>query len=64
MKGNDRDVCRAQAKGDYNVAKANAKVERDGTEAARNRAAKEKAEADYDVAKTKCDAMKGNEKDT
>ncbi|MET3446647.1 hypothetical protein C0Q88_02170 [Ralstonia pickettii] len=64
MKGNDRDVCRAQAKGDYNVAKANAMVERDGTEAARNRAAKEKAEADYDVAKTKCDAMKGNEKDT
>ena len=64
MKGNDRDVCRAQAKGDYNVAKANAKAERDGTEAARNSAAKEKAEADYDVAKTKCGAMKGNDKDT
>lgn len=63
MKGNDRDVCRAQAKGDYNVAKANAMVDRDGTEAARNRAAKEKAEADYDVAKTKCGAMKGNDKD-
>lgn len=64
MKDNERDVCRAQAKGDYNVAKANAMAERDGTEAARSRAAKEKADADYDVAKTKCDAMKGNEKDT
>ncbi|GCB04912.1 hypothetical protein [Ralstonia sp. SET104] len=63
VKGNDRDVCRAQAKGDYNVAKANAMVDRDGTEAARDRAAKEKAEADYDVAKTKCGAMKGNDKD-
>lgn len=53
-----------QADADYKVAKANAKAERDGTEAARDRAAKEKAEADYDVAKTKCDAMKGNDKDT
>jgi hypothetical protein len=63
LAGNDKDVCMKEAKGAERVAKAEATATRDGTDRARARVAKEKAEAQYDVAKEKCDALKGNDKD-
>jgi len=63
MKGNAKDVCKAQAKGDKDVAEANAEANYKGTEKAWWKARKAKADADYSVAKEKCDDLKGNDKD-
>jgi hypothetical protein len=63
LKGNAEDVCSKEAKGAEKVAKAEAEAARDGTDRARMKAAKVKADADYDVAKEKCDDLKGNDKD-
>jgi hypothetical protein len=63
MTGNAKDVCQAEAKGKEKVAKAELEAEYKNTDKARNDARIAKADADYDVAKEKCDDMSGNQKD-
>ena len=63
MTGNAKDVCQAEAKGKEKVAKADLEAEYKNTDKARNDARVAKADADYDVAKEKCDDLSGNQKD-
>jgi len=63
MSGNAKDICMQEAKGKEKVAKADAKAAYDNTPRARENARLARAEAVYDVAKEKCDDMKGNQKD-
>jgi hypothetical protein len=61
--GNAKDVCLLEAKGAQKVAKAELKVRDDDTPKNRYKLSLAKAEADYDVAKEKCDELAGNAKD-
>lgn len=63
LAGNPKDVCVAEAKAAEKRTKAEAESNYKGTEKARAAARKDIANANYDVAKTKCDNMKGNDKD-
>ena len=63
MSGNDKDVCKAEAKASEKKARAEAEAAYKNTDKARRDARIEAAEADYSVAKAKCDAMKGNGRD-
>jgi len=63
LKGNTKDVCMAEAKGAQKVAKADLEAKDKGTPKAQANARVAKAEADYNVAKEKCDDMSGNAKD-
>jgi hypothetical protein len=64
LSGNKKDICVAEAKGKERVAKAenDAKNAKDQAKA-HARVERVKADADYDVAKQKCQENKGNEKD-
>jgi len=64
LAGNAKDVCVQQAKADYDKAKANVKAAETGTPAARQDAMRERNDADYKVAKEKCDSLSGDAKDT
>ena len=61
--GNAKDVCMEEAKGREKVAKAEAHAAYENTPKARTMARTAKAEADYEVAKEKCDDLAGNAKD-
>ena len=63
LSGNAKDVCQAEAKGHEKIAKADLEAQYKNTDRARYEAREAKAEADYDVAKEKCDDLKGNDKD-
>jgi hypothetical protein len=63
LKGNPKDVCMAEAKAARKKAKAQAEADKKGDEKSRAKARTAAAEADYDVAKARCGAKKGNEKD-
>jgi hypothetical protein len=63
MSGNAKDVCQKEVKGKEKVAKAELEANYKNTDKARNDARVAKADADYDVAKEKCDDLKGNDKD-
>ena len=63
LKDNPKDVCIAEAKAAEKKAKAEAEAQYKNTDKARRDARIDAAEADYKVAKAKCGAMKGNEKD-
>lgn len=63
LKDNPKDVCIAQAKAAEMKAKAEAEAQYKNTDKARRDARIETAEGDYKVAKAKCGAMKGNDKD-
>ena len=63
LSGNAKDVCMKEAKGKEKIAKAEADAAYENTPRAREKARKEKADADYDVAKEKCDDLAGNPKD-
>ena len=63
LSGNGKDVCIAEAKAARVKAEQGAEVEYKHTAAAQTHARKEIADADYDVAKAKCDAKAGNDKD-
>jgi hypothetical protein len=63
MKGNAEDVCKAEAKGKEKVAKAELEANYKNTAKARYDARVAHADANYDVAKEKCDDMSGNQKD-
>jgi hypothetical protein len=63
LKNNAKDVCEAEAKGKEKVAKAELEANYKNTAKARYDARVAQADADYDVAKEKCDDMSGNQKD-
>jgi hypothetical protein len=63
MKGNAKDVCMAEAKGNEKVAKAELEAREKNTPKNQRDLAVAKADAAYNVAKEKCDDLKGNEKD-
>ena len=61
--GNAKDICLAEAKGRENMAKADAEAALVNTPKAREDARVAHAEANYNVAKEKCDDLSGNAKD-
>ena len=60
MKDNAQDVCEKEAKAKEKVAMAELDFNRSGTDADKAKLAKVKADADYDVAKEKCEDQKGD----
>ena len=63
MKGNAKDLCTAEAKGQEKVAKAELALKQKDTPKNRYDVAAAKADMEYNVAKEKCDDMKGKDKD-
>jgi hypothetical protein len=63
MKGNSKDICMAEAKGQEKVAKAELAAKQKDTPKNRYDVAAAKADMEYNVAKEKCDEMKGKDKD-
>jgi osmotically-inducible protein OsmY len=63
MSGNDKDVCMAEAKASRVHAEADALAKYNSTAEGREKAATRVAEADYSVAKAKCGAKNGADKD-
>jgi hypothetical protein len=63
LKDNARDICKVEAKGKYNVAKAELEVQADPSPRHQAKLQKEKADAAYQLAKEKCDDLNGNAKD-
>jgi len=62
LKGNAKDVCEAEAKGNEKTAKAEAEAKYKNTASARRDARKARVEADYKIAKEKCDDLSGDQK--
>ena len=63
MSGNAKDICQAEAKGKQKIAKAELDARYKGTAKAREDARVARADAQYEVAKEKCDDLSGNAKD-
>jgi hypothetical protein len=63
LKGNAKDICMAEAKGGQKVAKAELDARDKGTAKEQANVRVARAEAEYEVAKEKCDDLKGNDKD-
>ncbi|ARU05369.1 hypothetical protein CCO03_12335 [Comamonas serinivorans] len=63
MKDNAQDICEQQAKGNKKVAEAELRLKDKPSEKARYDARMAKADADYDVAKERCDDLSGEAKD-
>lgn len=63
LSGNPKDICVAEAKGKEKTAKAELEASYKPTPKTRYHALVTKAEADYAVAKERCDDMAGNKKD-
>lgn len=63
LKDNAKDICVKEAKGAENVAKAELDAQHKPSDKAANKARMARADADYQVAKEKCDDLKGNAKD-
>ena len=63
LSGNKKDICTAEAKGHRDVAKAELDARNKNTPAAQRDVGLKKADADYEVAKEKCDDLSGNAKD-
>jgi len=63
MKDNAKDICQKEAKGKEKIAKAELDAKTNPTPANQRKVQEAKADAAYDVAKERCDDMKGNEKD-
>lgn len=61
--GNDRDICQKQAEANLTKAKAQARANYEGTGEAQLDAREDMIEADYKVAKEKCDSLSGDAKD-
>lgn len=64
MSGNDKDVCTAEAKAERTRAESEALAKYSHTEESKARAAARVADADFAVAKAKCGAMSGADKDS
>jgi hypothetical protein len=63
LRGNDEDVCEKQAKAEYTKAETDAKSTYKGTAHAQADAMEDQAEANYKVARERCDPLSGDEKD-
>jgi hypothetical protein len=63
MNGNAKDVCVEQAKGKEKVARAELDYKQEASERHRGKVAAAKADAQYSVAKEKCDDLTGDQKD-
>jgi len=63
MSGNAKDVCEKEAKGKEKVAKAELDAQKDPSARNQRKVEEAKADAKYDVAKERCDDLKGKEKD-
>jgi len=63
LSGNAKDICKAEAKGKQSADKADAYAAYKGTDKAATAALVARADADYSVAKEKCDDLAGNAKD-
>ena len=63
MKDNEKDVCEKEAKAQEKVAKAELAAKKNPSERNQRKVQEAKIDGKYDVAKEKCDSMKGNEKD-
>jgi hypothetical protein len=63
MTGNAKDVCQKEAKGKENVAKAELDHKANPSARSQRKVDEAKADAKYDVAKERCDDLKGKEKD-
>jgi osmotically-inducible protein OsmY len=63
VSGNDKDVCMEQAKADRARAEADAVAKYNNTEKGRAKSRAAVADAEFGLAKAKCDAMTGAEKD-
>ena len=63
LSGNAKDICKAEVKGKEKSAKADAYAAYKGTDKAATEALIARADADYSVAKEKCDDLSGNAKD-
>ena len=63
MKDNAKDICEAEAKAKEKVAKADLRYRESGEQKDAVKLAEMKAEAEYEVAKEKCDALSGDAKD-
>ena len=63
LSGNAKDICVEEAKGKEKVAKADAEAAFQNTPKARENARQARADANYEVAKEKCDDLAGNAKD-
>jgi membrane-associated HD superfamily phosphohydrolase len=61
MKGNQQDICEAEAKAKEKVALAELKYKETHSERDRQKLAETKAKADYDVAKERCEDKTGND---
>jgi hypothetical protein len=61
LTGNDKDVCVKEAEASYQKTKADAKAARTSS-SAQAEAGEDKRDANYQVAKEKCDAMTGDQK--
>lgn len=62
LKGNAKDICTAEADGHKKVAKAEAELKEHDSPKNRLKVEEAKADAQYDVAKEKCDDQKGDAK--
>src|SRR5438132_1012663 len=62
MSGNAKDVCVKEAKGKEKVAKAELDAKKNPSERNTRKVEEAKADAKYEVAKERCDDMKGKEK--
>lgn len=62
MKDNAKDVCEKEAKGKENVAKAELEQQYKPSASHARKAAEEKVDATYEVAKEKCDDQSGDAK--
>lgn len=63
MKGNEKDICMAEARGHEKVAKAELALKQKDTPKNRYDVAAAKADMEYGIAKERCDDMKGKDKD-
>ncbi|NMM77894.1 hypothetical protein B2J86_15895 [Acidovorax sp. SRB_14] len=63
LKANAKDICMKEAKGHEKVAKAELEAEYKPSDSTQYKARVAKADADYDVAKERCDDQTGNAKD-
>jgi hypothetical protein len=61
MKGAEKEVCQADAKGTQKVAKAELDAQKNPSARNQQKVEEAKAEHKYEVAKEKCDAQKGKE---
>lgn len=63
MKGNEKEVCVAEARAARTKARAEADAAAKNTSSAKRKAKVDIAKAEYNVARAKCKAMEGNERD-